>query len=87
MDDDGKFVKPEEKTSGASEEEKKADILNWDFIKVPLNKDNNNNNSADSGIVEPEVIHHLKDNNIYENSFDMEDDAERDRKADSNAPS
>ena len=40
MNDDGKFVKPEEKTPGANEEEKKADILNWDFVKVPINISN-----------------------------------------------
>ena len=83
VNDDGKFVKPEDKTPGSYEEEKKADILNWDFIKLPLNA---NNNLNDSNMVEPEVVHHLKEDNIYENSLD-EDDAERDRKADSNKPS
>ena len=49
---------------------------------MPLN---GNNNSNDGGVLEPEVVHHLKDNkNIYENSFD-EDGPER--KADSNAAS
>ena len=80
MDDDGKFVKPEDKTPGSNEEENK-DILNWDFIKVPMNGANNSN---DIGNQEPDVVHHLKENNIYENSFDDDDEH---RKADSNAAS